>query len=72
MFNTRYYQASDFGTTLESQLNYVIKLNIKLVKNPQNSVYTLKFLFARDLERCYNQELMLKIVIMVKKELVLL
>jgi hypothetical protein len=23
MFNTRYYQASDFGTTLESQLNYV-------------------------------------------------
>jgi hypothetical protein len=28
MFNTRYYQASDFGTTLESQLNYVLKLGI--------------------------------------------
>jgi hypothetical protein len=26
MFNTRYYQASDFGTTLESQLNYVLKI----------------------------------------------
>jgi hypothetical protein len=27
MFNTRYYQASDFAT-LESQLNYVLKLGI--------------------------------------------
>jgi hypothetical protein len=51
MFNTRYYQASDFGTTLESQLNYVLKIGYyKNWLDPQQSVIQLTFLFARDLE----------------------
>jgi hypothetical protein len=49
-FHTRYYQASDFGTTLESQLNYVLKFIIWLKYDPQQSVIQLTFLFARDLE----------------------
>jgi hypothetical protein len=47
MFNTRYYnQASDFGTTLESQLNYVKMGNIKnwLKYDPQQSVIQLTFI----------------------------
>jgi hypothetical protein len=54
--------------TLESQLNYVFKIGYYknwLKYDPQQSVIQLTFLFARDLERCYNcQELIpLKIVI---------